>query len=216
MSQVRTGVVQGETVFTTPDPSTEWRPRKAADPEQPPIFPIPDPQTPAAKQAKTLLDNWRRRAAHVAELRARVEERKAEVGELESQYHAEVQRSAERGIVSDDDAKLLDQIKAFGPELRDVHEPRLQAALRLAEDEAATYYAFLDSHARELLAEIEPEAHRIRDEYVREAEKVSERLRKLQGERGAIAEAVRHFTAGTPGIAQDIPDDPRELALPGA
>ncbi len=83
--------------------------RQAPNPEQPPQFPIPDERikTPLLKQARGLLSEWETRAAYVREIRTRIEERKAEVGQLESEYHAELRRCAEEGIVSDKDEALL-------------------------------------------------------------------------------------------------------------
>ena len=162
----------------------------------------------ALKQARGLLSEWETRAAYVREIRTRIEERKAEVGQLESEYHAELRRCAEEGIVSDKDEALLAEIRAFAFELRDIWDPRLAAARELAMDAAAPYYGFIDAHGRELVEELAPDARRVTQAYAKEYEAVHRRLHQIQDERASIATAARAFTG------REVPDDPRELPLP--
>lgn len=186
----------------------EWRPRKPVNPEQPAGFPIDDPTGPCAKTALANLDNWREKAKYVAELRARVAERKGEVEELEMRYRSTVTYDLEQGRA------LLAEIQAFGPEL-DVWRERINEAVLVAEDASTEYYAFVDGHWRELLQELAPDAQRVHEEYISELAAVRERLASLVGERTRIATAVRSILSGTrPFVATDVPDDPEQLPLP--
>lgn len=198
-----------------PQVHSDWRPRKAPDPETPATFPVADPQTPLAKQARELLAAWEKRAAYVRTIREKVDERRTRIGELEAEYHEEVRLAAEEGRVSTKDEALLVQIRSFGPELRDVWDPRLHEAIELARDAAGAYYQFIDTHGPQLVEELEPAARRFHAEYQREISRAQERLAKLSEQRQRYATASRHFLAGTrPFTATDVPDDPSLPPLP--
>jgi|SRR5271165_2804217 len=214
-TSVITGVVDGVTQTLPTISADPWRPRRAPDPESPPPFPIQAPKSEAGKEAQELHTEWVKRTEYIKAIRANIEKRKAEVGQLETEYHAELQRAAAEREVSDRDQQLLATIRAFGPELSDVWEPRLKAALDLASDAAGAYFGYLDSHFTDLLAELEPDAKRIVGQYRAEREKAAKVLGKLEGERNDIAAAARQIIVGVrPFTHDDISTDPSELPLP--
>jgi hypothetical protein len=111
--------------------------------------------------------------------------------------------------------KLLEEIRAFGPELHDIWEPRIEAALKVTAEAGEAYRHFLWNNWRELVSELEPGAKRIQQAYVAEEQKAAERLSKLRAERDAIAEMIRAAITGVrPLFGEDVPHDPLLIPLP--
>lgn len=195
--------------------SAEWRPPRQADPLIPPSVSL-DLDTPTFKQLNARLTEWRTRAAFVRAIDEQIGQRKAEVGELEADYRAEVERHAESGKISGGrEEALLARIRAFGPELRDIWAPKRAAAIDLAAAAAAEYDSFLRGHWRELLSELEPAATEVHESYHAELARCREKLVPLEDRRDRIAEAARHFTRGVrPFVAADVSDNPGDVPLP--
>jgi hypothetical protein len=98
-----------------------------------------------------------------------------------------------------------------------VWEPRIQEARSVASRESSPYFLYIDSHWRELIAELTPDARRIHREYTQKLARVEAELRDLGNARHEIAAAVREFTCGTQPFGPDVvSEDPKDLPLPTA
>lgn len=199
---------------TTWDQYTPPQDRKY-DPETPARLDL-TLDTPLVKQAKALLGEWARRASYVKQVRAKLDERKREIGEKEATYHALLKENAESGThPGDREAALLADIKTFGEELRDTWDPQIENALALARDAADAYHTFLDENESGLLLELKPEGDRLSKLYKSEQETFRKRTEKLGQERGLVEHAARQFSHGarwTLGVdaetIQHAPDAP--------
>ncbi len=90
----------------------EWRPRRQADPESTPDFPLKRAPGPLCAQAQALLDEWKRRAKYVEDIRDAEAARESEIKALEDEYRAESTRAADECVVGTRDQELLVKIQS--------------------------------------------------------------------------------------------------------
>jgi hypothetical protein len=202
-----------------PARQVDFKPRKQPDPDSPIAFPLPAefPLGPALTKAKELLEEWQLRAAYTAELVANLDRRLAEVAAKEDEIRRDHERAAEEGDTSLARVKRLhEECVAFGAEKRALLDPRLSEARSVALQAAEAFHSHTDLHARELIAELEDEAGRVRTQFVDEQARVTERLAAIQAEHGQLCAAASCFSAGVRAFAgYRVPfDEPTELPLP--
>ena len=117
--------------------------------------------------------------------------------------------------MSEAPARLLAEIKAFGPELAEIWTPRHEAAIERAREAANAWFGFVDDNYLGLLREIRPHAERVTRQYLAEQKAVEQKLSKLRTEHVRIAETVKHIVSGQPELAASgISLDPSVVPLP--